>query len=168
MKYKEFDVAGKKESSDGVANLLKSAGLRCKQLVVKESGQRILYKIVVHTDDLQQAGQLLMEDDQRKRVEFVKSLRFVLQPFFDKDMLMDVEPNEAGYFGSIVYHGEAFDESKFRVIRGGWDHEHCYVCSAKVLPGDEWWVTHPANFEDDIGLCLDCYAKLHCDADSTT
>ena len=75
-------------------------------------------------------------------------------------MLLTVEPNEAGNRVSEIYHGETFDGTKFRLVRGGWDHEHCYLCWAKVLPRNEWWVTHPPNFVDEIGLCLDCYVRV--------
>ncbi|MBA2227503.1 hypothetical protein [Thermogemmata fonticola] len=75
-------------------------------------------------------------------------------------MLLALESNEAGYYVSGIYHGEPFAPTRYRLVRGGWDHEHCYLCWAKVFPGEEWWVAHPANCEDEIGLCLDCYARL--------
>jgi hypothetical protein len=75
-------------------------------------------------------------------------------------MLLALEPNEVGFYISGAYHGEPFDPARFRIVRGGWDHEHCYLCSAKVLPGEEWWATHPPKFEDEIGLCLGCHARI--------
>jgi hypothetical protein len=54
-------------------------------------------------------------------------------------MLFAREPNEAGYYASEVYLGQMFDEDKYRVIPRGWEHEHCFLCWAKVLPGDKWW-----------------------------
>jgi hypothetical protein len=100
-------------------------------------------------------------NDERQRSEaFVRTLPFVRRRYSDKDMLETLEPNSDGYYASSVYHGERFDPAKFRVVPGGWDHEHCYLCWAKVLAGEEWWATHPPNFEDEIGLCLDCHARL--------
>jgi hypothetical protein len=75
-------------------------------------------------------------------------------------MLIALDANEEGWIGSFVYNGGPFDSEKFELVRGGWDHEHCYICYAKVLPDDEWWVTTPPSFDEAIGLCLDCHARL--------
>jgi hypothetical protein len=72
-------------------------------------------------------------------------------------MLMAREPDDAGFYVSGLYHGEPFDETRFRVVKGGWDHEHCHICFAKVLPGEEWWAAEPPH---ELGLCLACYARL--------
>jgi hypothetical protein len=55
------------------------------------------------------------------------------------------------------YRGQPFDPTLYRVVAGGWDHDHCCVCAATILPGDEWWTSLPP---DDVGLCLACHARL--------
>jgi len=158
MKYKEFDVAAKKHS-DRLAETLRAAEIRFEQRVAMRR-RRSVYVICVHPDDFYQAAEVRAQSEQREREAFVRTLRFVRLPYSDRDMLLALEPNEAGYYASGIYHGEPFDSARYRVVRGGWDHEHCYICGAKVLPGDEWWAAHPPNFEDEIGLCLECHAKV--------
>jgi hypothetical protein len=97
------------------------------------------------------------EEMRREAEEFARRQRFVRQRFTDQDMLMAREPNEAGYYASCPYHGEPYDETRFRVVPGGWDHEHCFVCMAKVLLNEEWWRAEPPQ---QVGLCLECYARL--------
>ncbi len=159
MGYEEFDVADK-EHSDRLADLLRAAGIRFEQRAATDARRRAAYVISVHPEDLGRANEVHAEATRRENEAFVRTLRFVRRPYSDQDMLLTLQPNDAGYYASSVYHGEPFDPTRYRVVRGGWDHEHCYLCWAKVLPGEEWWATHPANFEDEIGLCLDCYSRL--------
>ena len=159
MNYKEFDVVGGKEHSDRLADLLRAAGIRLEQHAVTEAGRRSVHVISVHPEDLRRAGELHAEATRREREAFVRTLGFVRRPYSDQDMLLALEPNDAGCYVSSVYHGEPFDSAQYRLVRGGWDHEHCYLCCAKVLPGDEWWTTHPANYDNEIGLCSECYTS---------
>jgi hypothetical protein len=160
MDSKEFDVTADKDLSDRLADLLREAGIRFEQCTVTDRGRQPLYIIRVHPEDLQRAHDVHAEATRREMEAFVRTLRFVRCPFSNQDMLLALEPNEAGYYVSAIYHGEPFDPTRYRVVRGGWDHEHCYLCWAKVLSGEEWWVAHPATGENEIGLCLDCYARL--------
>jgi hypothetical protein len=159
MDYKEFDVAGK-EHSDRLADLLRAAGIRIEQRAVTEPGRRPVTVISVHPEDLGRANEIDAEARRQEDEAFVRTLHFVRRLYSDQDMLLALEPNDAGYYASHVYHGEPFDPAQYRVVRGGWDHEHCYLCWAKVLPGEEWWATYSANCENEIGLCLDCYSSL--------
>jgi hypothetical protein len=159
-KFKDFDFAALKEKSDKVADRLRVAGIRFSQRITKETGRRPVYVIAVHPADLGRAGELMLAAVRRDKEGFVRKLSFVRQPYADKDMLIARAPNEAGYYVSGIYDGKPYDETKFRLVPGGWDHEHCYICSAKVLAGAEWWVTHPVNFEDEMGLCLECHDRL--------
>jgi hypothetical protein len=79
-------------------------------------------------------------------------------------MLISREPDDTGLWPSWPYDGGPFDESQFRLIKGGWDHDHCGVCLAKVEPGDEWWANVPP---DQGGLCLECHARLFGNNDAT-
>ena len=40
------------------------------------------------------------------------------------------------------------------VVPGGWDHEHCFICHAEILPDDE-----ELSFvnSDDRWVCAPCY-----------
>lgn len=89
--------------------------------------------------------------------EIARGLHFVRQPYAAEDMLVAREPNEAGLFASHPYHGETFDDARYRLVRAGWDHDHCFLCQLTIEPGDEWWAAEPP---DEIGLCLECYQRL--------
>jgi hypothetical protein len=93
----------------------------------------------------------------REREQIARRMRYGWQPYAAEDMLIAREPNEGGFFASRPYHGEPFDEQRFRLVRAGWDHDHCFVCAAKIEPGDAWWAAEPPN---EVGLCLECHARL--------
>lgn len=160
MTYQDFDWAGRKENSDRIADLLARAGIRLEQRIVNEPGRRTVYVLAVHAEDLARAEELRSTDQRERDEEFVRTLRFVRQPYAAQDMLIAREPTEDGYYVSEAYHGQRFDKSRFRVVRGGWDHEHCYLCWAKVMPGDEWWATEAPGHDGEIGLCAECHAQL--------
>src|SRR5438045_3582963 len=130
MNYQEYDVVAGKEHSDRLADSLRAAGIRFEQRTVTEPGRRLVYVINVHPDDLGRADEVHEEAMRREKEAFVRTLRFNRRPYCDQDMLESLEPNDAGYYGSFVYHGEPFDQARYRVVRGGWDHEHCYLCWA--------------------------------------
>jgi hypothetical protein len=81
------------------------------------------------------------------RLEDARRLKYHRQPYAAEDMLIAREPND----------GRPFDTSRFRLIKGGWDHDHCYICTATISPGDAWWAAEPP---DKVGLCPDCHAQL--------
>jgi hypothetical protein len=93
----------------------------------------------------------------RRKEEMARTMTFMRQPYAAEDMLIAREPNEAGYYASHPYHGGSFDESRFRLIRAGWDHDHCFICTATIKPGDEWWAAAPRH---EVGLCLVCHDRL--------
>jgi hypothetical protein len=159
MDYQEFDVAGN-EPSDSLAALLTAARVRFEQRPMTKPGRRSVSVITVHPDDLGKAENVRAEAVRRKNEAFVRTLSFVRRPYSSEDMLLSRVPNDAGYYASHPYHGEPFDDRQYHLVRGGWDHEHCYLCWAKVLPGEDWWATQPANYDKEIGLCLECYARL--------
>ncbi len=87
----------------------------------------------------------------------LRRLHFILQTYSAEDMLIAREPDDAGFFASHLYYGGPFDESRYRLIRAGWDHDHCFLCMVTILPGDQWWAAEPPN---EVGLCLECYQQL--------
>jgi hypothetical protein len=93
----------------------------------------------------------------RRKEQSVRTKSFLRQSYTAEDMLIARELNEAGYHASFPYHGGPYDETRFRLVRGGWDHDHCYLCLATINPGDEWWAAEPP---DELGLCLECHERL--------
>jgi hypothetical protein len=60
---------------------------------------------------------------------------------------------------SRPYRGEPFDPEEYELREGGWDHEHCDVCSATVEEGMSYW----PNVDPDAGhvdLCEACYPRV--------
>jgi len=51
------------------------------------------------------------------------------------------------------YDGGPFDATEWVVVPGGWDHEHCSFCMAKIVDGMSFW----ANGNDVILLCDYCH-----------
>jgi hypothetical protein len=98
-----------------------------------------------------------LEARRREKEEWARKHRFVRQGFFAYDMITTRKPNAAGFYACHPWHGGPYDEACFRLVKGGWDHEHCWVCSAKILPGGEWFAAEPP---DEAGLCLECHARL--------
>src|SRR5689334_6873051 len=84
-------------------------------------------------------------------------LRYVRLRYETRDMLVDLEPNAAGYARSSPYRGGPFDPTRRRLVKAGWDHTHCCVCAATIQAGDEWWASLPP---DEVGICLTCHARL--------
>jgi hypothetical protein len=66
-------------------------------------------------------------------------------------------PVERGYVVKWPYGGEEYDPQHFRIEPGGWDHEHCEACNAKIEPEDELWRTEGYSLSI---LCGQCYDRL--------
>jgi hypothetical protein len=50
-------------------------------------------------------------------------------------------PLEGGHRVLILYEGGPFDEKRFTLAKGAWDHEHCSRCGATIEPMTLCWVT---------------------------
>jgi len=50
------------------------------------------------------------------------------------------------------YHGEPYDSSKFDLVEGMWDHDHCSVCWFSIKDGHTYWENHKR-----IKLCDACH-----------
>jgi hypothetical protein len=61
MNFEDFHIVALKETSDRVADLLRSAGVRIQQRVITEIGKPE-YVIAVHPDDVDRAGQAFSND----------------------------------------------------------------------------------------------------------
>jgi hypothetical protein len=60
-RYDDFHVVARKEASDRIANLLRSAGIRMRERVVLEIGTPE-YIISVHVEDLDRAEEVFSSD----------------------------------------------------------------------------------------------------------
>jgi hypothetical protein len=92
-----------------------------------------------------------------RSVEIARGIKYLRQPYTAEDMLITREPNEAGFFASHTHDGGPFDETRWRLVKAGWDHDHCFICTATIQPGDAWWAAEPP---DEVGLCLGCHHDL--------
>lgn len=66
-------------------------------------------------------------------------------------------PVDGGHELLIPYEGQPFDERRFKIAKGGWDHEHCKACSANIEPMTLCWVTESGPY---LILCDACHQKL--------
>jgi hypothetical protein len=60
---------------------------------------------------------------------------------------------EAGWVCSKPYHGGEFDATEWAVVSGGWDHEHCTLCFARIVDDMTYW----ANGNEVVILCDRCF-----------
>ena len=68
----------------------------------------------------------------------ITDFNFVGRTFHSYPSLRTKEP-EDGWFKSKPHRGEPYDEDKFILIEGGWDHEHCSFCWEKILNEVPYW-----------------------------
>src|SRR5947209_2231908 len=98
-----------------------------------------------------------LEATRRECARKARQHRYTKKRFTPGPALVSLQPNEAGFYSSCPYHGEPFDSTRFRLVEGDWDHEHCYICFERIEPGDMWWAAAPPQ---EIGLCLACHSEL--------
>ena len=55
------------------------------------------------------------------------------------------------------YNGESYDPSKFNLVTGAWDHEHCSVCFFTIKEGHTYW----QNGGGVTLLCDACHDAFH-------
>lgn len=80
------------------------------------------------------------------------------KPMDAKDLPPDSREG-GGWHAARPYKGEPFDPEVFELREGGWDHEHCDVCKAKVVDGMSYW----PNVDPDAGhvdLCEECHPRV--------
>lgn len=70
-----------------------------------------------------------------------------------------LDGEDGTWYASKPYDGEPFDPEVYELMEGGWDHEHCDVCWAKVTDGMAYW----PNVSPDAGqvdLCEACHPRV--------
>src|SRR5437870_3317205 len=96
----------------------------------------------------------LARDDEYHRKEFAEILdrQFVQRTFSPRAALVAKEPVD-GHQAWQDYHGGPYDKSKFDLVPGQWDHEHCSVCYFTITNGYTYW----ENGRRIKLLCDACY-----------
>jgi hypothetical protein len=106
-------------------------------------------------------GQEPLREVSEDQMEVLRRCRFVQRRFTPYPSLRSVEPEawdeEQGYHSEAPYTGQEYDPSKFELVEGGWDHEHCSVCWAKIEAGDSYWAN---DGSDQVALCPACFEWL--------
>lgn len=87
--------------------------------------------------------------------------RFVRRVFAPYASLRSVQPlgDGEGWHVSRPYHGEAFNPEEFELVEGGWDHEHCNLCGARIEGGDAYW-PNEEKAGGHVDLCQKCYPHV--------
>ena len=91
-----------------------------------------------------------------RRCTFARRV-FAVYPSLWAKRPMDGEGGE--WHISKPYTGEPFDPEEYELREGGWDHEHCDVCWARVTEGMSYW----PNVDPEAGqvdLCEACYPRV--------
>jgi hypothetical protein len=63
-------------------------------------------------------------------------------------------PVEGGHRVLISYRGGLYDDKRFSLVSGAWDHEHCMNCRDKIESMTVCWVT---KVDPYILLCNNCF-----------
>jgi hypothetical protein len=66
-------------------------------------------------------------------------------------------PVSGGHRVLILYEGGEYDHSRFTLVRGAWDHEHCKRCQSIIQPMTHCWVTRDSPF---VILCETCHGVV--------
>lgn len=98
-----------------------------------------------------------------KELSTFRRCRFVHRVFRPRDSYRSLEPpaDFMEFLNEWQARGDDFfeDPTRFEVIEGGWDHEHCDVCWARIEDGDTYW----PNEDEEAGqvdLCEKCYPRV--------
>jgi hypothetical protein len=76
----------------------------------------------------------------------------------DRDALPPDSRDGGEWHSSTQYTGQPFDPEEYELVEGGWDHEHCDVCWARVEDGMSYWLN--VNPPPYVDLCEACYPRV--------
>ncbi len=99
----------------------------------------------------------ISRDDEYYRNELgeITDRQFSQRTFTPHAALLAKEPVN-GHRAWSDYHGEPYDTSKYDLVEGAWDHEHCSVCLFSIKNGHRYWEN-----QDRIKLLCDaCHEAL--------
>jgi hypothetical protein len=97
------------------------------------------------------------EELQRRREDDARRMRYARKTFTPKPSLIARKSNAEGWYQEMPYDGGPSDSKKYRMKKGGWDHQHCFLCGKRIEDGDPWWAALPPN---TVGLCEECHQRL--------
>ena len=63
-------------------------------------------------------------------------------------------PVEGGHRVLVLFQGGSFNEHRFTLRKGVWDHEHCKRCGDRILPMTLCWVSTDSSYTI---LCAKCH-----------
>ncbi len=66
-------------------------------------------------------------------------------------------PVEGGHKVLILFEGGAYNEHRFTLRKGAWDHEHCKRCLYQILPMTLCWVSTDSSYTI---LCAKCHEPV--------
>jgi hypothetical protein len=98
----------------------------------------------------EELGDWCATDDQK--IAEISDKRFTQTTFHSYPSLRSNRPVD-GWTQSKPYRGEPFNEADWTLSPGGWDHEHCSVCDARITDGMTYW----ANTGEVTILCDRCH-----------
>ena len=84
---------------------------------------------------------LLQED-----LDWALKLNWTESIWNSKDALVDKNGNSIW-----LYTGQIFDKEKIKLVKNGWTHDHCDICSSDINHGDSC-----ATSDNQI-ICTVCY-----------
>lgn len=79
--------------------------------------------------------------------------RFIQKTFHPYPYLATPLNEEGGTFYA-PFRGQPYDSNMYELIEGGWNHEHCDVCDARIEDGDAYWTN---DGPEHVDLCVCCY-----------
>src|SRR5207248_8778763 len=83
--------------------------------------------------------------------EALRRCRFVRRTFRPYACLvLAAPPSPAGVSLWRPYRGEPYDPAVYDRVEGGWDHERCDVCDARIGDGDVYWTS---DGPEHVDLC---------------
>lgn len=110
----------------------------------------------------EQERKKLLAEHRRQCLDDCRGKQFVRKTFVSYPSLRSIESaawdEEHEYHFSVPYIGQEFDPENLELLEGGWDHEHCHVCNARIEAGDTYWQCYEPH---PLELCPDCYQRLN-------
>lgn len=95
-----------------------------------------------------------LEDWQLERLDEMLKLRFVQKVFAVYSCLR--RDRGDGWIEEVAFTGQEYDPSEYELVVDAWDHEHCWICHAKIEVGDSYWASvEPEGYE----LCHGCHER---------